>query len=165
MSAFGHATVSPSTSRSGAYERYTLRVPNESDNPTVKIEMRFPDSVRVISFMDVPGWTVQASFDNSGRALSAVWTGSLPPKRFVELPFVAVNPQSSARITWPVIQTYANGDRAEWTGPTDSDHPASVTVIGGTTAPPAPSWPLYLSGAAILLALVAMTLAFRGNAR
>ena len=127
--ASGHAVVSPAASRPGAYERYVLRVPNESDNATVRIEMTFPADVRVISFVDVPGWTLKAVMDSTGRAVSATWTGSLPPERFVELPFMAVNPKRSARIAWPVIQTYANGDRAEWTGPSDSDHPASVTEV------------------------------------
>src|SRR4051794_31616508 len=92
VSLFAHATVSPVASRPGAYERYVLRVPNESDNATVRIEITFPDAVRVISFLDVPGWKLDAKMDSTGRAISAVWTGTLPPERFVELPFVAVNP-------------------------------------------------------------------------
>src|SRR5690348_4295419 len=91
LSLFAHATVSPGASRPGAYERYVLRVPNESDNATVRIEITFPDAVRVISFLEVPGWQLKATMDSTGRAVSAVWTGMLPPERFVELPFVAVN--------------------------------------------------------------------------
>jgi len=128
--ASAHAVVSPAASRPGAYERYVLRVPNESDNATVKVEMTFPADVRVISFVDVPGWTLKAVMDSTGRAVSATWTGTLAPERFVEFPFMAVNPKSNARIAWPVVQTYANGDRVEWSGPRDSDHPASVTEIG-----------------------------------
>src|SRR4051812_45786697 len=161
--ASGHAVVSPGSSRPGAYERYVLRVPNESDNPTVKVEMRFPAEVRVISFVDVPGWTLQAVMDSTGRAVSATWTGTLPPERFVELPFMAVNPKSGGRITWPVIQTYANGDRAEWTGPRDSEHPASVTELATSGGPTSlASLSNILAVLATLVALAALLLSLRG---
>ena len=156
-----HAVVSPGTSRPGAYERYVLRVPNEGDVATVRVEMTFPSEVRVISFVDVPGWTIRAEFDSTGRATRAVWTGSLPPERFVELPFMGVNPRSGT-ITWPAIQTYANGVRAEWTGPPGSDSPASVTVISapartdGTGAVPT-----ALAGLALLVSVVALVVAVR----
>lgn len=159
VSLFGHATVSPGVSRPGAYERYVLRVPNESDNATVRVEITFPEAVRVISFLEVPGWTLETKMDNTGRAISAAWTGTLPPERFVEFPFVAVNPKASARIAWPVVQTYANGDKVEWNGPEGSDHPASVTSIGGNGVR---EWlPLVLASAALLLALAALLAALR----
>lgn len=150
-----HATVSPSTSRVGAYERYVLRVPNEAEVPTISVEIRFPAAVRVISFLDVPGWTLRATMDSTGRAISAVWTGNLPPERFVEFPFVGVNPESGTHVAWPVVQTYANGRQVEWTGPRGSDSPASVTEIGG-----AQSWrqwlPTLLAAAALLVAVLAL---------
>jgi hypothetical protein len=158
----GHAVVAPSASRTGAYERYVLRVPNESDVPTVRVEIRFPDAVRVISFADVPGWQLQAPTDSSGRATSAVWTGSLPPERFVEFPFVAVNPRSATSVSWPVVQTYANGLRVDWAGPRGSETPASITVIGGGA-----TWrdalPTVLAAFALLLAVVSLALALRGR--
>jgi len=160
--ASAHAVVSPAASRTGAYERYVLRVPNESDNPTVKIEITFPPDVRVISFVDVPGWQLQAKMDSTGRAMSATWTGTLPPERFVELPFIGVNPKTSARVTWPVIQTYANGVRAEWTSAAGSDHPASATEIGGES----PISPGTLMGAlALLLAAVAVVITLGRGSR
>jgi uncharacterized protein YcnI len=154
-----HATVSPSTSRPGAYERYVLRVPNESDNPTVGVEIRFPADVRVISFADVPGWQLQTVKDTTGRAVTATWTGTLPPDRFVEFPFVGVNPQQATRVSWPVVQTYANGQRVEWAGPVGSDLPASVTEIGGGESKL--SVPIVLGGLALLIALAALGVAWR----
>ena len=150
-----HAVVSPGSSRPGAYERYVLRVPNEGDTPTVRIEIRFPAEVRVISFMDVPGWNLQATMDSTGRAISAAWTGTLPHERFVELPFVGVNPKSSARISWPVVQTYANGQRVEWSGPPGSDNPASLTEIGGGGSR-GPLLPTLLAAVALLLAVLSI---------
>jgi hypothetical protein len=160
FSLFAHATVSPVTSRPGAYERYVLRVPNESDNATIRIEITFPDAVRVISFLDVPGWKLEAKMDNTGRAISAAWTGMLPPERFVELPFVAVNPKSGSRVAWPVVQTYANGQRVEWFGPVGSERPASVTAIGSGSS--LRDWmPTVLASVALLVAVLALASTMR----
>jgi hypothetical protein len=87
-----------------------------------------------------------------------VWTGSLPPQRFVEFPFVGANPKTSTRLVWPVYQTYADGPRVEWTGAEGSKTPASVTSIedpgvGGTTR--------WVPWAALGLALVSLGFALR----
>lgn len=156
-----HAVVSPGTSRPNAYERYVLRVPNEGDSPTTRVEIIFPAEVRVISFADVPGWRIEASFDSTGRATSAAWIGSLAPSRFVEFPFIGVNPAAAATLVWPVIQTYANGARAEWTGPRGSDAPASVTVIALESTPSPSRLPLWLSILAVLLGVGAVALSAR----
>jgi len=160
--AAAHAVVYPKTSAAGAYERYVLRVPNEKDTPTTRIEIRFPDAARVISFADVPGWEVQPVLDSAKRIVGAVWTGTLPPERFVELPFIAVNPKSSTQLVWPVFQSYASGERVEWTGGADAKTPASTT--GVDTSGPSPlggHGPMLTALAALALALIALGLSLR----
>ena len=98
-----HAVVYPKTSAAGAYERYVLRVPNEKGSATTRIEISFPDAARVISFADVPGWSVAPVLDSAQRIVGAVWTGTLPPQRFVELPFIAVNPKTPAPFPSPTM--------------------------------------------------------------
>ena len=104
-----HAVVFPKKSAPGAYEKYVLRVPNEKGIPTTRVEIRFPRSVRVVSFGDVAGWQLAEVRDSSNAIVAAVWTGTLEPERFVEFPFVAVNPKENSALTWPAYQTYANG--------------------------------------------------------
>jgi uncharacterized protein YcnI len=160
--AAAHAVVYPRTSSAGAYERYVLRVPNEKGSATVRIEIRFPEGARVISFADVPGWQVAPTLDSAQRIVGAVWTGALPPQRFVELPFIAVNPKSPARLVWPVFQTYANGERVEWTGAPDTKSPASFTDVG--TSGPSPlggRGPMLTAISALALSLLALGLALR----
>lgn len=159
-----HAVVFPRESAPGAYEKYVLRVPNEKAIATTKVELRFPSEVRVVSFADVAGWSLAVETDSAKRIVGAVWTGTLPPERFVELPFVAVNPRDDATITWPAYQTYADGERVEWTGPVDAKTPASVTVIrqagprdGGGAAGAA----LWVAIAGLVLALVSLGLVLR----
>ena len=159
--AFAHAAVFPRRAEPGAYERYVLRVPNERPIPTGRVEIRFPAGLRVVSFGDVPGWTVEVKKDASGAVTGAVWTGTLPAERFVELPFVAVNPKAGTRLVWPVSQTYQGGERIEWSGPADSKTPASVTEIAAAEAGGGSDTGTYLGGAALLVALLALGLALR----
>ena len=132
--AFAHAVVFPKASTTGAYERYVLRVPNEKTTATTRVELKVPDSMRVTAFEDVPGWTLEIQTDSAKRIVGAVWTGNLPPQRFVEFPFVAANPKSATKITWPAYQTYADGERVEWTGAEGSKTPASATTIAVVSA-------------------------------
>ena len=165
---WAHAVVFPRQSAPGAYEKYVLRVPNEKAVATTQVELRFPAGVRVTSFADVPGWQLEITTDSTNAITAATWTGTLPPQRFMEFPFVAVNPKTDARLEWPAFQTYADGERVEWTGPEGSKAPASVTMIGAV-APvvAAPSrtetagLTRWLPWIAIVLALVSLGLALR----
>ena len=72
-----------------AYEKYVLRVPNEKAIATTKVELHFPAGLRVTSFADVPGWQLEVVTDSAKAITAAIWTGTLPPQRFIEFPFVA----------------------------------------------------------------------------
>lgn len=164
--AFGHVVVFPKASTPGAFERYMLRVPNEKNVATTRVELHVPADVKVNSFADVPGWTLEVLKDSAQRITGAVWTGTLPPGHFVEFPFIAVNPRSDAKITWPAMQTYADGQVVEWSGPEGSKTPASVTTIAAATttgASGASGSPvsLWISIAALVLALISLGLAAR----
>jgi uncharacterized protein YcnI len=155
-----HAVVLPKKSAPGAFEKYVLRVPNEKDSPTTRIEIHFPAGMRVVSFADVPGWQLEIITDSAKAIIGAVWTGTLPAKHFVEFPFEAGNPKTPTKVSWPTDQTYASGEVVEWTGSEGSKTPASVTSIeplaqsagiGGT----------WMAGAALLVAMISLGLTMR----
>ena len=165
-----HAVVFPPDAPLGAYQKYVLRVPNERGFPTVRVHLTFPAGVRVISFDEVPGWTLDAvSPDDGATYTEATWTGTLPVGRFVEFAFIGVNPTEPTTLKWDAVQEYGDGTTVEWTGPTDSATPASLTRVG----PPAEvavvadargasgSTGTLLGGAALVLALIALGLALR----
>ena len=162
---WAHAVVFPKASAPGAYEKYVLRVPNEKAVATTRVELRVPAGVRVTSFADVPGWQLEVVMDSAKAITAAIWTGSLPPQRFVEFPFVAVNPKTDTRIEWPAFQTYADGERVEWTGPEGSKSPASVTTVAAapaaTSAGAEGGVTRFLPWVAIVLSLVSLGLAMR----
>jgi uncharacterized protein YcnI len=162
--ASAHAVVYPKTSTPGAYEKYVLRVPNERDVPTLKVELHFPVGLRVVSFSEVPGWKLQVLTDSAQRIIGAIWTGVLPKERFVEFPFVAVNPKDSTSVAWPTYQTYEGGERVEWTSPdTAAKTPVSSTLIADMAAKPVkgPQTTLYISLIALLFSLTALGVALR----
>lgn len=163
VTASAHAVVFPRRAEPGAYERYLLRVPNERDAPTDRVEIVFPAGLRVVSFGDVPGWRLEVIRDASGAITRAIWWGELPAERFVEFPFVAVNPKEGTRLVWPVAQTYRGGERVDWNGPEGSKTPASATEIAAGSEGGGGSGNLgtYLGGAALVLSLVALGLALR----
>ena len=169
-SALAHAVVHPPEAPLGAYQKYVLRVPNERAFPTVRVHLVFPPGVRVISFEDVPGWTLDAVSPDGGATFTeATWTGTLPVGRFVELAFIGVNPTEPTTLKWDAVQEYGDSTVVEWTGPADSATPASLTRVGPSTAePPAsspgPSGGMLLGGAALALAIVALGLALRPRA-
>jgi len=161
---FAHAVVFPKRAEPGAYERYLLRVPNERGVPTGRVEIRFPAGLRVVSFGDVPGWTLEVRKDASGAVVGAAWTGTLPPERFVELPFVAVNPKAGTKLVWPVTQSYQGGERVEWNGPEGSKTPASATEIAAAETGGNGNTGTYLGAAALVVALLALGFALRRGA-
>lgn len=162
--ALAHVTVWPRTAARGAYERYVVRVPNEKDVATTRVELRFPAEVRIASFQEVPGWQLEVLTDSAGKVVGAVWTGTLPPKRFVELPFIGVNPRSGERIVWPAYQTYADGQRVEWTGASETKTPASVTTLTAAAGGSPSRTALWVALGALLLSLVSLGLALRATA-
>ncbi|MEO7457883.1 MAG: DUF1775 domain-containing protein [Gemmatimonadaceae bacterium] len=158
---FGHAVVFPKASAPGAHEKYILRVPNEKAVATTRIEIRFPGDVRVTAFADVAGWKLEVLTDSAQRIIGAVWTGSLPAQRFVELPFVAANPKTPGEIKWLTYQTYADGEKVEWTGEAGSKAPASVTVLAVPAAAAPPASTGWVSWAALGVGVLALGLALR----
>lgn len=164
---WAHAVVVPGTSATRAYESYTLRVPNERDVPTTRVRIKFPPELFVMSFADVPGWDLEVERDSTGRAVGATWRGTLEPDRFVELPFVGVNPPEPATLVWGVDQAYQGTGGEEvvsWTGPPDSEYPASRTLVvdsapaGGEDAGEGGE---ILPWIAVLLSLAALVVSIR----
>lgn len=166
--ASAHAVVFPKKSASGAYERYVLRVPNEKTVATTRVEIHFPEGLRITDFEEVPGWTLEVLTDSTRRIVGAVWTGNLPPQRFVEFPFMAANPKTTANLVWPVYQTYEGMPRVDWTGPKGSKTPASITAIAPVDSAAiggASSSIQWVQWVALVVAIIALGVAMRPKER
>ena len=168
--ALAHAVVHPPEAPPGAYQKYVLRVPNERAFPTVRVHLTIPPGVRVISFDEVPGWTLDAVSPDGGASFSeATWTGTLPVGRFVEFAFIGVNPTEPTTLQWDALQEYGDGTVVEWTGPVDSSTPASLTrIVDPATVPSSAARPEggslagpWLGGIALAVAMISLGLALR----
>ena len=114
--ALGHVTVMPRESAAGAEVRYSARVPTETASPTVSVEVRFPEGLRVSEFEANPGWTAVFQRDAAGTIVSvAIDGGSIPPRESSEFSFLARNPSEAAELVWEIRQVYADGNSSDWT--------------------------------------------------
>lgn len=112
------------------HAKYTMRVPDEKNTPTVRMEAEFPEAVEVISVDPKEGWKIELKKDSSGKLAGAIWSGgSIAPNDIAEFGFQARNPTEETKLVWKVIQVYADGTKSEWTGPAGSRSPAPVTHV------------------------------------
>jgi uncharacterized protein YcnI len=174
-----HVNVYPKETTTGAYEKYTVRVPVEKDVNTTKVKLEFPAGVKVSSVQPVPGWNYEFEKDSEGRNTALTWTATgegIKAHEFMEFSFVGANPKEEGELAWKAYQTYTNGEVVEWTGAQDSKTPASVTTIkagaaegdghdaaaatptaeNAGTSSSSSSMPLILSGLALLISIISL---------
>ncbi|KEO84108.1 YcnI family protein [Tumebacillus flagellatus] len=184
--ASAHVTVWPKETTTGAYEKYTVRVPVEKDLNTIKVRVEFPAGVKVSTVEPIAGWDYSYETNADGTNKAITWTataGGIKKGEFIEFNFIGANPKEvgTGKLAWKAYQTYADNSVVEWTGEEGSKTPASVTTIKAagttetdhhdeaknTTEASAPSTttedtkssntiPYIISGAALLLSLVGL---------
>lgn len=126
--AMAHVTVWPRESRTGAYEKYVMRVPTEANVATQSVELRVPANVDIVSIGAPTGYTYEAKRTGT-RITSVVFTMTIKPGEFAEFAFMARNPKQGGEVRWEAVQRFADGTSTEWTGPAKDKHPASVTKV------------------------------------
>ncbi|HEY2384200.1 MAG TPA: DUF1775 domain-containing protein [Terriglobia bacterium] len=124
-----HIRIAPTESALGAREKYTMRVPNEKQVGSSKIEGEFPAELQVYDFEFKPGWKIDFKKDDKGKIVGATWTGKIQPYEFVEFGMLAINPKQGSNLTWKFIQYYDDGTKEEFIGPAGSRLPAPVVTL------------------------------------
>lgn len=128
--ASAHVTVAPETSRGGAVERYTIRVPTEGKVTTTAVDLEVPADVTITGVVVTGGFTYEARRD-SDRITGLTWNLEIKPGEVAEFVIFARNPRSG-QISWKAHQRFADGTSADWTGVEGDRRPAAVTRL--TTA-------------------------------
>lgn len=130
--ALAHVTVESSDPSPRVVSKYTVRVPNESeDAATVKVEVRLPKGIGTPSPKALTGWDVAIE-----DGILTISGGRIEPNDSRTFVFRAQNPSKAGDVTFPVIQTYEDGEEAQWIGDPGSDNPAPVVAISGKAPPP-----------------------------
>jgi uncharacterized protein YcnI len=141
--ASAHVVVSPEVVTAGDYETLTVSVPTEKEIPTTKIRVVVPEGFLLSGVQPVPGW--EHTFEEDGGVVRAVTFtgGEIRPREFQQFLLQAQAPEEPGEYPWKAIQTYEDGSVVEWTGPPDSEEPASVieVVSGGSDHPQASPQP------------------------
>jgi len=127
--ALAHIRIYPTESVQGAREKYTMRVPNEKQVPTVRIEGEFPKDLQIYDFEFKPGWKVDIHKDTEGHIIGATWTGTIAPYEFVEFGMLGINPKQGDTLVWKFVQVYADGKKEEFTGPVGTFYPSPVVRL------------------------------------
>jgi uncharacterized protein YcnI len=135
--AWAHVVVSPEQVTAGDYETLTVSVPTEKEIPTTEIRVEVPEGFLLAGVQPVPGW--EHSFEEDGGVVTAVTfsSGEIRPREFQQFLVQAQAPEEPGEYPWKAFQTYEDGSVVEWTGPPDSEEPASVikVVSGGSEHP------------------------------
>ncbi len=134
--AHGHAVVQPSAARPADPQVYRVTVPNEMESDTVEVRLRVPEGIDFVLIESPPeGW--KGELVRKGDRIQEIrWSGGrIPPEQYATFRFLARNPVEVGEITWPIVQTYEDGEVQRWIGPPDSDEPASRTQLSETATP------------------------------
>ena len=130
--ALAHVTVQPEEVSAGEYEKLTVTVPSEKEIPTTEVRVDVPEGFTVSGVKPVPGWEYE--FEEEAGVVTAVnWSGGqIGPREFQEFEMQAQTPEEPGDFSFGATQTYEDGSTAEWTGPPNSEEPASVVrVVSG----------------------------------
>lgn len=127
--ALAHTEVSPQTVEPGATETFTVSTPGEREAPIVEVRVEVPEGFEVLDVPPTDGWEGVVEGD------SVVWSGGeIPSGRAQEFAFEARAPEEPGEYAWRAFDRYADGHVSWWTGPPDSESPASVTTVGDSTS-------------------------------
>jgi uncharacterized protein YcnI len=124
--AAAHVTINPSAVQADSFARFDLRVPNERENAsTTKVAVKLPKGLVEVSFQPKPGWKRSVAMG------TVTWRGgTIAPGEFDEFGLSAKVPNDpGAKLTFPAVQTYSNGEVVHWIGAPDADEPAPQVTL------------------------------------
>ena len=136
--ASAHVEARPAKAPADSVRRIVLLVEGEESVPSIKVTVQMPRGLTDVTFHPAPGW----KRSQSGRVVT--WSGGeIELEKFGRFPFTAHLPATPGRVlTFPTIETYADGKVVRWIGAESSDTPAArMTLSASKTAPQPPPPP------------------------
>lgn len=135
--ASAHVTVQPSSVPANSYQVFTMRVPTEKEIATVEVRLEVPAEVNVSRFEPKPDWTYTLERDADGKITAVTWTATgagLSATEFGQFYFQGKVAEDATELVWKAHQKYEDGSVVDWTGPPNTDKPASVTAVTAAVA-------------------------------
>lgn len=122
--AFAHVTVRADNTAPGGFATYTIRVPNEREESTTRIEVQVPEGMEASRYQPVPGWSITIE-----GGVITIEGGEIADGQFQDFSFSARNPEAAGDLVFPALQTYSGGEEVRWVGEPGSDEPAPVVTL------------------------------------
>jgi uncharacterized protein YcnI len=146
-----HVTVHPNSIPAGAFATVEIRVPSEEPTAaTTSLRVKLPEGVAYAAGSPVPGWTFKAKTKKLAQPLTtddgtvssevteiAYSGGRILAGQLQSFPLTVSIPAAAKAgdtLTFPTVQTYANGEVVRWIGSESDEHPAptiAITAEGG----------------------------------
>lgn len=164
--AAAQVAISPLVTTPAEWERYAIRVINQTDTATVSVRVEVPEIIQILGVEDKAGWTIQrlAATDSTRQAIW--WTGgSVTKGQFSEFAILGRLDANAKRgdMTFPVRIERANGSVVEWRRRPGEPYAAPRVNIAGSVSI-SPTGTIAMAGAGVGLAIVAIILAIALNA-
>jgi uncharacterized protein YcnI len=127
-----HVTVSPLQSKTGAVQKYELRVHNEAKVAATSVDLDIPDGVTVTDVTNSTAGTYVTK-KTGDRITGITWKVDVQPSKYVALPFTAKNPDATTDVHWSMHEHLADGSVVDWSDKPGSKEKGSVTkMVMGT---------------------------------
>jgi uncharacterized protein YcnI len=123
-----HVTVSPLQSKTGAVQKYELRVHNEAKVAATSVDLEIPDGVTVteVAKPATGSYTTKTTGD---RITAITWQVDVQPGKYVALPFTAKNPDAATDLHWNMHEHLADGSTVDWSDKPGSKEKGSITKV------------------------------------
>ena len=154
----------PSTIKPASWERFALRVANQTDTAYTTVRLTVPEAIMVLGVQPMTEWTsrLEASTDSTPQSIE--WTGgSVMRGDFMEFVFLGRLPPDVRRnsLIFPVQIVRASGSLVEWNRRSDTGIPPTVQIVGTTSVT---AWgSMALAGIAVGIAVIALALVIAGR--
>jgi len=153
--------VSPQVTTPASWERYAIRVINQTDTATVSVRVEVPEIIFLLGVEPKAGWTVQVipATDSTRQAVS--WTGgSVTRGQFSEFAILGrLDPNAKREpLGFPVRIQRANGSVVEWRGRFGEPYAAPRVEIKGSVAI-SQSGAIAMAASGIALGILAIIIA------
>ena len=126
-----HVTVSPLQSKTGAVQKYELRVHNEAKVAASSIDLDIPDGVTVTDVAK-PATGSFVTKTTGDRITAITWKVDVQPGKYLAMPFTAKNPDAGTELHWSMHEHLADGSTIDWSDKPGSKEKGSITKLGGT---------------------------------
>ncbi|MBI4501959.1 MAG: DUF1775 domain-containing protein [Gemmatimonadetes bacterium] len=163
--ATAQVAIAPSTTEPASWERFSLRIINQTDTPTVSVQLEVPAAISVLGVDPRAGWAFETAVTPDSGPTVITWRGGQVRRgEFGEFVFLG-RLKADARqeeLVFPVKIERANGSVVEWRNRRGEDYAAPRVEVAGTVRVSA-AGQILLAGLALGVAIVALVVAIAGR--